>query len=207
MTTDIPPAPPRHHRGFLGLDRSGWWPALAVLGVALALAVGLPVVNSLVPNAHPIEPGTVLPVGRGIKIVPPDGWNLDVSAPRTDEVVITRALVDISVKADDPLQETATAASVLDALESQLSHRGGVRFLGERATIRTQSGLTGLMRGFLSGEEQGVIAVVSAPAGGDPSHSTFVEVVARGPTGAFLTHQAEVLELIRSIHSEARSTS
>jgi hypothetical protein len=117
--------------------------------------------------------------------------------------VITRAFVVVSVTAAERLRPTDTTASVLDSMEKQVSDKDGVQLLGVRVTIRTESGLTGLMRGFLSNEEHGIIAVVANESDADnQSAATFVQVVAHGPTDSFLVHQSEVLELIRSNHQE-----
>jgi len=147
-------------RTFLGLERAGWPPALAVAFVALFFAAGLPAIDRLVPGLAPIAPGTVVQVGMGVAFTPADGWKLNRSAQATvpgRQVEVTNGGTRFRVLVE-PYGGTAQAK--FDQVSKEIAKAFGIVVApGSGASLATRSGLGGLRGSFTSLKTDGVYAV------------------------------------------------
>ncbi|MGH1565262.1 hypothetical protein [Mumia sp. DW29H23] len=191
-------------RRWFGFDRRTIAPALVVLAVALFFNLALPAIDDAVPYDDPVEAGDVMVLRDGVTFAPPVGWEIEdgvrrgeepvnSSTPTTATVSNGRVTVRLTTGPFD-----GTPQELLDQLEKTTDalNKSGPKVTGGRASVRTDSGVTGVMARYVSASTDGAITAFVVDGVG-----LEVEVVAAkaAPTG----DAQAVASLIRSITFES----
>jgi hypothetical protein len=174
----------------LGLERAGLGWTLAIGAIALALAVGLPLVDSAVSTEHAAAAGSVTTVGLGVHITPVSTWSVvTLPSDRRNEAQFTRAgaLVTISAASYPGSKQDA-----YDRLSAAIDAEDGVQIASDPQTITTSSGLVGIASAFAGSTEQGYFAVFTA--GG-----VLAVVITDSPLTAFHVVDDDMVAMIGSV--------
>ncbi|MET4164676.1 MULTISPECIES: hypothetical protein [Gordonia] len=187
---------PVEHR-ILGLDRRTLPPALVVLAVFVILTVIVPRIDAAIAWDDPVRAGEELALTKDIVFTPATGWDVEAGfragSSRSGDATLADAgvTIDISSAAFD-----GDPDELLDQVEKVTSRTTDPTFRvdGDRATLTTTSGHTGVMQGYSSLTGDGVVAAfVVGPTG--------VEVRAYGPPA----QMAEAVDTVRSMTTSIRT--
>jgi hypothetical protein len=183
--------PGRHaRRTILGLERQGLGWTLAIGAIALTLAVGLPIVDSVISADHTASPGSVTDVGLGVRITPVSSWSVVPRQSDTpDTAQFTRAGALVSVRATS---YGGSAQDAYDRLAAAIDSQSGVQIGSHPGTVTTRSGLVGIASALGSSTEQGYFAVFVA-------HGTLAVVIAASPLATFHVVDDDMRSMIGSV--------
>lgn len=192
---------------FLGMDRRRFGLAVGVLIVALALSVGIPVVNALIPWDNPTKPGDVLNLG-GATATAPVGWQLQTGSlvgkgGDPGNAVLARDGATISLRTS---YFPGTADKYLDqVLRSEGVQAPAMMSTGMTSTghtsITTPSGLVGAVEAK-SGPGGEILWAAFKLAKGTPQEvaaATGLLVRVTAPTDGFMLIQSDVGALLSSL--------
>jgi len=161
--------------------------SLAVLGVAGALAFGLPAVDRAVPAGQPLPAGQRYAVGGGVSLTPPPGALLDVTKtrPRADRgsALFLLGPVRYAVVVE-PF--TGTLAEAEERLRRKITSARGYQATGRERTVTTAAGLVGVQGGYTAPGRVGRYSVFLAPvspAAGGGGRGTRPSPAPRGGPG------------------------
>jgi ferric-dicitrate binding protein FerR (iron transport regulator) len=202
-------------RRVFGFDRRTAGPALLVLGLAVAMSVVLPWIDSKTAYRDQVHEGNIVELADGITFVPATGWDL-ASGALVGEArspigsTATTELVDGSVTFDvqaAPFDGTPSALLArINMINGDLHHARG-RAAGTTGSyqVTTRQGVVGVAEDFVSVARQGsLVAFVFDSRGKSTrprgrSSGEGVEIVAAGPTGAMSRRRGDIVAMIRSI--------
>ena len=178
-------------RGFLGLDRRGWPGTIAVAAVIAAVAIGLPLLNSLVSADRTVAPGEVIDVGRGVSFAAADGWSIDAehTDAARDTVLIHQGALALMVEAR---ASDRSLPDEYDRLAEEIRSSAGVQLLNGATPFTTDGGLTGIGGSYSSPESEGRFAVLQT---GD----TAVRLLAKGPPDAMARGLGDVRRMVQAL--------
>jgi hypothetical protein len=161
--------------------------------VALAFAVGLPLLNAVISTPDEVPAGTVGNVGLGVDITPVAGWS---TPPDTITNVRTFTLggVILQIRAQAFSGPTRQA---YDLASHAIDELDGYRLTGDAATYTTRSGLVGIGNYFASASTTGYLAVFTA-------NGVLAWVRAEGPLQAWNSAIDDISSMVASIEIEAR---
>lgn len=214
MTTATPPsetaAPPDwvpvEHR-FLGLDRRTIAPALAVLVLAFVFATVIPAINAAIKPDNPVRPGDVLNLGNGLTLVPAQDWNIvkglrvgdATNAPATGSappVELANGSVSLRVLVG-PFAGTPNALlDQINRLNTELDGIDQFATTGDRVSVTTAQGATGVVETFTGSNVDGKIAAFVYDGTG-------VEILVVGLPEDMALHQDDIQTMVDSIASTA----
>ena len=214
MTTATPPsetaAPPDwvpvEHR-FLGLDRRTIAPALAVLALAFIFATVIPAINAAIKPDNPVRPGDVLNLGNGLTLVPAQDWNIvkglrvgdATNAPATGSappVELANGSVSLRVLVG-PFAGTPNALlDQINRLNTELDGIDQFATTGDRVSVTTAQGATGVVENFTGSAVDGKIAAFVYDGTG-------VEILVVGLPEDMALHQDDIQTMVDSLASTA----
>ena len=214
MTTATPPsetaAPPDwvpvEHR-FLGLDRRTIAPALAVLALAFIFATVIPAINAAIKPDNPVRPGDVLNLGKGLTLVPAQDWNIvkglrvgdATNAPATGSappVELSNGSVSLRVLVG-PFAGTPNALlDQINRLNTELDGIDQFATTGDRVSVTTAQGATGVVENFTGSAVDGKIAAFVYDGTG-------VEILVVGLPEDMALHQDDIQTMVDSLASTA----
>lgn len=196
---------PVEHR-IAGIDRRTILPALLVLALALIAGTVLPRINASLKADDPVKAGDVMNLGKGLVMVPATGWQVESGFRTTDTpaagtaagappVKLTQGTVVLTVSVD-PF--TGTPDELLDAVNEITTATKGIdKFstTGDRTTVTTSSGITGVVENFTGNEVQGKLAAFVVDGNG-------ITVSAVGVPDDIALYQAQIEAMVESIAKE-----
>jgi hypothetical protein len=199
---------PVEHR-FLGLDRRTIAPALAVLALAFICATVIPAINNAIKPDNPVQAGDVLNLGKGLTLVPAQDWNIvsglrvsdETSSPATGSapaVELSNGSVSLKV-GEGPFDGTPNA--LLDQINQ---NKTGVKDIdelastGDRVSVTTAQGATGVVETFTGSEVGGKIAAFVFDGTG-------VQITVLGLPEDMALHQDDIQAMVESIESTANT--
>ena len=154
---------PVEHR-FGGLDRRSFVPALVVVGIWLLWAVALPHLDGAIDHDDQVQAGERFAISEDLAITPPPGWSVidgfrtsDVPATGSDGATFSNGTVTVYVDTDD---YTGTPSDLLEQIDKVTSATGTVESFhvtDGRATVSTNSGLTGVSESYTGRGFEGTI--------------------------------------------------
>lgn len=218
MDTETPasePAPPTapppdwvpvEHR-FLGLDRRTILPALAVLVLAFVFATVIPAIDNAIKPDNPVRPGDVLKLGKGLTMVPAQDWNIvkglrvsdETNAPATGTappVELSNGSVSLRVLVG-PFSGTPNALlDQINRVNTELEGMDQFATTGDRVSVTTSQGATGVVETFTGSDVDGKIAAFVYDGSG-------VEILVVGLPEDMALHQDDVKAMVESIQSTA----
>lgn len=166
---------PVEHR-VLGMDRRTVGLAAFALAVWVLWTWVLPRINSSVAYDDPVRAGDVVQVTARVTMVPAVGWDLQSGLRTTDRTLggDTSSSAGVVLVGDSvslyarPGPFGGTPSQLLDQITlitSTTSAKEGFHVVGDRRTVVTTSGLTGVAEGFESPRVTGVVAAFVADEG------------------------------------------
>ena len=178
-------------RGFLGLDRRGWPGTIVVAAIIATIAVGLPMLNTLVSPERSLPPGTVIDVGRATTFTAADGWSEDVEGTSRlqGRAELTKGAVSYVTEARP---STRSLEDEYARFADEIRHAAGAQLFNGATTFTTESGLTGISGSYTSPTADGVFAVFR-------SGDTAVRVLAKGPPDAMATYLDDVDGMVQTL--------
>ena len=181
-------------RDFLGLDRRGWPGAIAVAAVIAAVAIGLPLLNSLVSADRPVAPGTVIDVGRAVSFTAAGGWSIDAEKTNAlrDTAVLHKGALALMVESQ---ASDRSLADEYGRLADEIRSTAGVQLFNGATTFTTDGGLNGIGGSYSSPESEGRFAVLRAG-------ETVVRVLAKGPPDAMAADLGDVQQMVQTLRIE-----
>ena len=199
---------PVEHR-LLGLDRRTIAPALFVLALAFICATVIPAINNAIQPDNPVQPGDVLNLGKGLTLVPARDWNIvtglrvsdETSSPATGSapnVELSNGSVMFKV-AEGPF--TGTPNALLDQINQ---NKTGVKDIdelastGDRVTVTTAQGATGVVETFTGSEVGGKIAAFVYDGTG-------VQITVLGLPEDMALHQDDIQAMVDSIEATSNT--
>lgn len=212
MTTASPPsetdAPPDwvpvEHR-FLGLDRRTIAPAVVVLALAFVFATVIPAIDAAIEPDNPVRPGDVVNLGKGLTLVPAQDWNIakglrvgdETNAPATGSappVELSNGSVSLRVVVG-PFAGTPNALlDQVNRLNTELDGIDQFATTGDRVSVTTAQGATGVVETFTGSNVDGKIAAFVFDGTG-------VEVLVVGLPEDMALHQDDIQAMVDSIES------
>ncbi|WP_328814159.1 hypothetical protein [Rhodococcus sp. NBC_00297] len=155
---------PAEHR-VLGLDRRTIPAALIVVVVFVILTVVLPRVDTAIDWDDPVRPGDRFALADTIEITPTAGWNVE-SGYRVDDRDPNQKVGEVTVVGDgvtvdiSPGPFDGTPAELLDQTDkvTTLANDPTFRVDGDRTTITTATGQTGILQPYASVLSDGLAA-------------------------------------------------
>jgi hypothetical protein len=134
--------------------------SLTILGVILAISVGLPALDRALPARRPVAAGQPYPIGGGVSAVPPPGALVDITRTRPGSNRGTAVFMIGSVRYvivvtpyEGSLQEAAAR------LRHMITSTRGYQVTGSEFGVTTTSGLAGLEGGYTAPGRNGRYAV------------------------------------------------
>jgi hypothetical protein len=134
--------------------------SLAVLGVAVTVAFGLPAIDRSLPAARPVIVGRPFEVGAGVVVVPPPGAQVDVTQSRPGVRRGTALFLLGPVRY--AIVVSPFAGSLDDAaarLRGKIRANRGYQVVGRQRRVTTGTGLAGLGGGYAAPGRQGWYSV------------------------------------------------
>ncbi len=194
-------------RRWLGLDRRTVAPTVLVFALAFVMTVVLPIVDVAVSYDDKVVAGDVLAVDGGVTFVPEPGWGVTSgvrlgSAPAGGNYPPKATVVDgattFTVRSA-PFRGDANA--LLDQIASTtnaLSGDRGIRVSGDRSTVTTAAGQSGVVTEIAGPRSRGVlVAFVFEDYG--------VQAVAVEPTDSADSPGEAVRRMITSIRRDGEA--
>jgi len=214
MTATTPPtstvAPddwvPVEHR-FLGLDRRTIAPALVVLALAFICATVIPAIDAAIEAENPVRPGDVLNLGKGLTIVPAQGWNIvtglrvddETNTPATGNaspVELSNGTVRLRV-ALGPFAGTPNALlDQINEVNTELDDIDQFATAGDRVSVTTAQGETGVVETFTGSDVSGKIAAFV-------HDGTGIEILVLGVPEDMARYQEDIEAMVGSIEATA----
>jgi hypothetical protein len=197
---------PVEHR-VLGLDRRTIAPALAVLALAFIFATVIPAINAAIKPDNPVRPGDVLNLGKGLTLVPAQDWNIvkglrvgdATNAPATGSappVELSNGSVSLRVLVG-PFAGTPNALlDQINRLNTELDGIDQFATTGDRVSVTTAQGATGVVENFTGSAVDGKIAAFVYDGTG-------VEILVVGLPEDMALHQTDIQNMVDSIESTA----
>lgn len=191
---------PAEHR-VLGLDRRSLPPPLFVIVVFVILTILVPRINSALEWDDPTQAGERLALTATIEFTPMAGWNVE-SGFRVDPTDSVQKSGDVSLVGDGVTFEISpdsfggTPAELLDQSAKVTSRTSDPSFRaeGERTTITTASGETGVVQPYSSVEGDGLAAAFVIDGTG-------LKITAYGPPTQMTAAAANIRDMITSIRT------
>ncbi|GLY26318.1 hypothetical protein [Micromonospora sp. NBRC 101691] len=201
---------PAEHRWF-GLDRRSLLPGLVVAVLGFLLAWVLPLVDSATPAPDDaIRPGDRLNLSGGLTVTPPQGWQLvdglrvgaDTAEPEegSPNATVVRDGVAAHLRV---APFTGDADALLDQVntnENRSDARPAFTIDGERTTVPTVNGLTGVIERYTSTAADGMIAAYALP----DRRGMTIEISAASRE-QLAVYQREIDVMLRSVSLEGQS--
>jgi hypothetical protein len=194
-------------RRWLGLDRRTIAPTLVVFALAFVMTVVLPIIDVAVSYDDKVVPGDVLALDGDVTFVPEPGWGI-TSGVRIGAALAGGQYPPKATVVDGGVTFTVRSAefhgdanALLDQIKTTtdaLSGERGVRITGERSTVSTESGESGVLTQVAGPRSRGVLA---AFVFGDYG----VQAVATGPTDDAGSQDEAVRRMIGSIRRDEKS--
>lgn len=189
---------PAEHR-VLGLDRRSLPPALFVIAVFVLLTVIVPRVNAAIDWDDPVRAGEQLALTQTIVFTPAEGWDVEagfrVSAEniRSGDVTLGGDGVTFEVSPDS---FAGTPDQLLDQVEKVTSRTTDPSFRveGDRSTLTTTAGQTGVVQTYSSIRGDGLVAAFVIDGTG-------VKITAYGPPAQMTAAADTIKDMITSIQT------
>lgn len=148
--------------------------SLAVLGVVLAIAAGLPALNRALPGGLPVGPEPYA-VGAGVRFRPPDGAQLDAGRSRPGDERGTALFTVEGVRCVVVVDRySGSLDEAADRLRRKITQTAGYQVTDVELDIRTAAGVAGRRGSYTSPDRRGGYAVFVADG-------LVVEVTVSGP--------------------------
>ncbi|OZC52426.1 hypothetical protein CH286_02190 [Rhodococcus sp. WWJCD1] len=189
---------PAEHR-LLGLDRRTFPPALFVVAVFVVLTIFVPRVNAAIGWDDPVVAGEQLAITDTIVFTPATGWDVEAGfrakdqGRRSGDATIAGKGVTFQVSPDT---FDGTPGELLDQVEKVTSRTEDPTFRvdGDRTTLTTTAGETGVAQPYSSVTGDGVVAafVISG---------TGVKITAYGPPAQMTAAVDDIQTMIASIRT------
>jgi hypothetical protein len=177
-------------RTIFGLERQGLSWTVVIGAVALALAVGLPLLDAAIPVDNAPAAGAVYDVGLGVQITPADDWS---TTPRSHQgsgvAEFTRAGARVTVEA---MRFSGTTLEAYEQFSAALDEQDGVQLTSDPQTFTARGGLVGIAGTFATPGGQGYLAVSTA-------HGVAATLLAEGATEVFASIDGEIVGMIASL--------
>lgn len=193
---------PVEHR-WLGLDRRTIPPALFVLVLAFVFATVIPAIDAAVEPDNPVEAGDVMNLGGGLTMVPAEGWNIDTGL-RVDDatnsptvggappVKLSNGSVAFSVTVGSFDGTPAELLDQINEVQADTSTIDQFATTGDRVSVTTNSGETGVVETFTGSEVSGKIAAFVRDGKG-------IQVVVLGLPEDMALHADDIENMVTSI--------
>jgi len=138
--------------------RRNLYGCLAVLAVIVAIAVGLPSIDGLLPGGRLVPTGHRISVGRGVAITAVDGTVLDLArtAPLLNRVVLSVNGVRVVVESS---AYTGSLTELSARLRRKIQSNPGYQASQRDHPTRTTSGVPGLQGSYTTPGRIGMYAV------------------------------------------------
>jgi hypothetical protein len=134
--------------------------SLAILGVVVLIAIGLPHINRSLPAGRSVAAGAPYTVGAGVSVVPPVGAYLDVTKTRPSADRGTALFVVGGVRlvlVVTPFDGTLDRAA--DRLHRKITRISGYQVTGLEQAVWTRQGIAGVRGAYTSPGRLGEYAV------------------------------------------------
>lgn len=130
--------------------------SLAVLGVVLAIALGLPALNTLIPGIEDVG-GARVQLGLGVSFTAPQGASRDIGHDRPNSVRLQ--IDDVLVSATTRAYQRS-AEDFATAVREELKSRPGLQLTGSERSFATAAGVPGLRLDFHSPSQEGYLLIL-----------------------------------------------
>lgn len=130
--------------------------SLAVLGVVLAIALGLPALNVMIPGIQDVG-GTRVELGHGVWFTAPEGASRDVGHDRPNTVQLT---VDDTLVTATTRTYQRSAQDFAEAVREELKSRPGLQLAGSERSFSTVAGVPGVRLEFHSPSQEGYLLIL-----------------------------------------------
>lgn len=189
---------PAEHR-VLGLDRRTWPPALFVVAVFIVLTVVMPRINAAIDWDDPVLAGEQLALTDSIVFTPVAGWDIEAGyrvnddGRRSGDATVAGEGVTFQVSSDS---FEGTPDQLLDQVEKVTSRTSDPTFRveGNRTTLTTATGETGVAQPYSSVTGDGVVAAFVVAGTG-------LKVTAYGPPAQMTAAVDNIQTMIASIRT------
>ncbi|OZC45896.1 hypothetical protein CH267_28625 [Rhodococcus sp. 06-621-2] len=189
---------PAEHR-VLGLDRRTLAPALLVIAVFLVLTVAVPRVDAAIGWNDPVRAGQQLALTDTIAFTPRTGWEVETGFRvgekdrRSGDATVSGDGVTFQVTADS---FDGTPDDLVDQVEKVTSRTTDPSFRvdGDRATLTTAAGQTGVVQAYSSVRGDGLVAAFVVDGTG-------LKVTAYGPPTQMTAAATDIKDMISSIQT------
>lgn len=189
---------PAEHR-VLGLDRRTWPPALFVVAVFIVLTIIVPRIDAAIDWDDPVLAGDQLALSDSIVFTPATGWDVEdgfrVSddGRRSGDATVAGEGVTFQVSPDT---FDGTPDQLLDQVEKVTSRSVDPTFRvdGDRTTLTTATGETGVAQPYSSVTGDGVVAAFVLAGTG-------LKITAYGPPAQMTAAIDDVQTMISSIRT------
>ena len=191
---------PAEHR-VLGIDRRTLPPALFVIGVFLLLTVVVPRIDASIDWDDPIRAGEQLALTDTIAFTPATGWDIETGF-RVGQGESGRKAGDATIAGDgitfqvSPDSFDGTPDQLLDQVEKVTSRTTDPTFRveGNRSTLTTTTGQTGVVQPYSSLDVDGLVAAFVLDGTG-------LKITAYGPPTQMTAAAENIRAMIASIHT------
>ncbi|WP_143544513.1 MULTISPECIES: hypothetical protein [unclassified Rhodococcus (in: high G+C Gram-positive bacteria)] len=195
---------PAEHR-VLGLDRRTFPPALFVVAIFVVLTVILPRVDAAIGWDDPVLAGEQLALTDSIVFTPTTGWDVeagfrvDDESRRSGDATVAGKGVTFQVSSDT---FEGTPDELLDQVEKVTSRTDDPTFRvdGDRTTLTTTSGESGVAQPYSSVTGDGVVAAFVIAGRG-------LKITAYGPPAQMTAAVDNIQTMIASIRTVDRNNS
>ncbi|AMY54926.1 hypothetical protein HQO44_20930 [Rhodococcus fascians] len=189
---------PAEHR-MLGLDRRTLTPALFVIVVFVVLTIVVPRIDSALTWNDPTQAGERLALTDTIEFTPVAGWDVETGF-RVDPAESVQKSGDVILAGDgitfeiSPDSFEGTPTDLLDQTAKVTSRTGDPSFQveGDRTTLTTVSGETGVLAPYSSIQGDGLAAAFVIDGTG-------LKITAYGPPTQMTAAAEDIREMITSI--------
>lgn len=166
--------------------RQQTWGAVAVLAVASFFAAGLPMISEAM-TSDDLDPGTPIPVGDALTIVPAAGWELTGSGPILVTLTKGPSTLAVASAIPDTADPETTLATSVERFDVDASW-----VFGGQTEFTTSAGYEAVTVAVHSSDEVAQIWVVSD---GELSST----LVASAPADQWVSYQEELTEMVDSV--------
>jgi hypothetical protein len=193
---------PVEHR-FAGLDRRTIAPALFVLVLAFICATVLPAIDAAIEPDNPVKAGDVMNLGSGLTLVPAEGWNVVTGLRVSDQtnvpatgtappVELSNGSVVFRVTLGPFRGDANQLLDQTNALRADFKDIDEFATTGDRVSVTTRQGATGVVETFTGSEVQGKIAAFVYDGTG-------VQITALGLPDDLAAHENDIRDMVESI--------
>jgi hypothetical protein len=181
----------------MGLAQAGFarnaWGSLAVVAAVAVIAFGLPLFDRSLSAERPLVQGNPYDLGANVTVVPPGGFQVDVTGTRPAADRGTALFLVGGVRlvvVVTPYQGTLPGAA--NRLAAKITHSTGVPVYQATQPIRSVQGVPGLLGGYSSPGRLGEYAVYV-------SGKRCVELTASGPERELRAHAPGLTTSVQSV--------